>query len=76
VTANAGSFPIDETSIAASHAAYLSGHATVVSVCQAHLDRIAAYDRKGPCHAAANSETAESGKTTSCDCCEMRENAA
>jgi len=29
-------------------AAYLSGRASVVSVCQAHLDRIAAYDRKGP----------------------------
>jgi len=30
------------------HAAYLSGRATAVSVCQAHLDRIAAYDRSGP----------------------------
>src|SRR5271157_4360057 len=48
VKANATSFPIEETSIAALHAGYLSGRATAVSVCQAHLDRIAAYDRKGP----------------------------
>jgi amidase len=44
----AASFRIEETSIAALHAAYMSGRATAVSVCQAHLDRIAAYDRKGP----------------------------
>jgi hypothetical protein len=30
------------------HAAYVSGRATAVSVCQAHLDHIATYDRKGP----------------------------
>jgi amidase len=30
------------------HAAYLSGRTTALSVCQAHLDRIAEYDRKGP----------------------------
>jgi amidase len=48
VTANATSFPIEETSIAALHAGYLSGRATAVSVCQPHLDRIAEYDRKGP----------------------------
>ena len=48
MAANAASFSIEETSIAALHAAYLSGRATAVSVCQAHLDRIAAYDRKGP----------------------------
>jgi amidase len=48
VAANAASFPIEETSIAALQAAYLSGRATAMSVCQAHLDRIAAYDRKGP----------------------------
>jgi amidase len=45
---NAASFSIEETSIAALHAAYLSGRATAVSVCKAHLDRIAAYDRKSP----------------------------
>lgn len=44
----AASFRIEETSIAALHAGYVSGRATAVSVCQAHLDRIAAYDRKGP----------------------------
>src|SRR6266478_2215276 len=48
MAANAASFSIEETSIAALHAAYLSGRATAVSVCKAHLDRIAAYDRKGP----------------------------
>jgi amidase len=48
MSANTASFPIEETTIAALHAAYLSGRATAVSVCQAHLDRIAAYDRSGP----------------------------
>jgi hypothetical protein len=47
MSANTASFPIEETTIAALHAAYLSGRATAVSVCQAHLDRIAAYDRSG-----------------------------
>jgi amidase len=46
--ASAAPFPIEETTIAALHAAYMSGRSTAVSVCQAHLDRIAAYDRKGP----------------------------
>jgi len=48
MAASAPPFPIEETTIAALHAAYMSGGATAVSVCQAHLDRIAAYDRKGP----------------------------
>src|SRR5260370_34433049 len=48
MAANAASFPVEETSIAALHEAYLSGRATALSVCQAHLDRIAAYDRRGP----------------------------
>ena len=48
MAATAAPFPIEETTIAALHAAYVSGRATAVSVCQAHLDRIAAYDRKGP----------------------------
>ena len=47
MTASAAPLPIEETTIAALHAAYVSGRATAVSVCQAHLDRIAAYDRKG-----------------------------
>ncbi len=38
---SAASFPIDETAFAASHAAYLSGRATAMSVRQAHLGRIA-----------------------------------
>ena len=48
MAASAPPFPIEETTIAALHAAYVSDRATAVSVCQAHLDRIAAYDRKGP----------------------------
>jgi Asp-tRNA(Asn)/Glu-tRNA(Gln) amidotransferase A subunit family amidase len=48
MTANAASFPVEETSIAALHGAYLTGRATALSVCRAHLDRIAAYDRRGP----------------------------
>ena len=48
MAANAALFPIEEATIAALHAAYLGGRATAASVCQAHLDRIAAYDRKGP----------------------------
>jgi amidase len=45
---SAAPFPIEETTVAGLHAAYVSGGATAVSVCQAHLDRITAYDRKGP----------------------------
>jgi Asp-tRNA(Asn)/Glu-tRNA(Gln) amidotransferase A subunit family amidase len=41
-------FSIEETTIAALHAAYLAGETTAVAVCQAHLDRIARYDRRGP----------------------------
>lgn len=48
MSASAEPFRIEETTIAALHAAYVSGRATAVSVCQAHLDRITAYDRKGP----------------------------
>jgi len=48
MTVGAAPFPIEETTIAALHAAYASGRATAVSVCQAHLERIAAYDRRGP----------------------------
>ena len=40
--------PIEETTVAALHAAYLAGTATVRSVCEAHLARIDAYDRQGP----------------------------
>ena len=44
----AAPFRIEETSIADLHAAYRSGTVSVRAACQAHLDRIAAYDRKGP----------------------------
>ena len=39
---------VEEATIADLHAAYTSGRATVRSVVQAYLDRIAAYDKKGP----------------------------
>lgn len=41
-------FAVEEATIAEIHAAYRDGRATARSVTQAHLDRIAAYDRKGP----------------------------
>ena len=57
MTTSATSFPVEETSIDALHAAYLSGRATALSVCQAHLDRIAAYDRRGPALGLSSSTT-------------------
>src|SRR3977135_3474950 len=39
---------IEETTIAELHAAYLDGSVTARAVTQAYLDRIAAYDRRGP----------------------------
>ena len=44
----ASPFAIEEATIADIHAAYREGRATALGVTQAHLDRIAAYDRKGP----------------------------
>src|ERR1700712_2096391 len=41
-------FAVEEATIAAIHAAYRDGRATARSVTQAHLDRVVAYDRKGP----------------------------
>ena len=41
-------FKIEETSVADLLAAYRSGATSARAVCQAHLDRIEAYDRKGP----------------------------
>jgi Asp-tRNA(Asn)/Glu-tRNA(Gln) amidotransferase A subunit family amidase len=41
-------FPVEEASIAGLEAAYLSGRTTVHEVVQSHLDRIAAYDKRGP----------------------------
>jgi amidase len=48
LAASAAPFPIEETTIATLQAAYVSARVTAVSVCHAHLDRIAAFDRKGP----------------------------
>ncbi len=45
---SAQSFPIEETTIAEVHTAYIGQKTTAVEVVQAHLDRIAAYDRQGP----------------------------
>ena len=41
-------FSVEEISIADLQAAYLSGRTTVRAVTQAHLDRIEAYDKRGP----------------------------
>jgi TPR repeat protein len=41
-------FKVEETSIAEIHAAYLAGKTTARQVTQAFLDRIEAYDRRGP----------------------------
>jgi Asp-tRNA(Asn)/Glu-tRNA(Gln) amidotransferase A subunit family amidase len=41
-------FLVEETSIAELKAAYLSGRTSAHAVTQAHLDRIAAYDKRGP----------------------------
>ena len=42
------SFSVEETSIAALDAAYRSGRTTAHAVTQAHLNRIGAYDKRGP----------------------------
>jgi hypothetical protein len=39
---------VEETTIADLEAAYMSGSITARAVTQAHLDRIAAYDKRGP----------------------------
>lgn len=44
----AARFPVEEISIASLHAAYRAGAATAVEVVQASLDRIDAYDKRGP----------------------------
>ena len=40
--------PIEEITIAQLHAAYMEGKATAREVTEAYLDRIAAYDKRGP----------------------------
>ena len=41
-------FPVEETTIAQLHAAYLQRKVTVREVTQSYIDRIAAYDKRGP----------------------------
>jgi Asp-tRNA(Asn)/Glu-tRNA(Gln) amidotransferase A subunit family amidase len=48
LSAQNASFPVEETSIASLQAAYVAGRTTAHEVVQAHLDRIAAYDKRGP----------------------------
>ena len=47
-TVQGATFPIEEATIAQLHAAYLTGRTTAREVTQAYLDRIAAYDKRGP----------------------------
>lgn len=46
--AKAQAIPVEEITITKVHAAFLSREVTAVEVVQAHLDRIAAYDQRGP----------------------------
>src|SRR5262245_66697022 len=46
--AQTGPIAIEEATIADLEAAYLSGRTTARVVTQAHLDRIEAYDKRGP----------------------------
>ncbi|HTE43304.1 MAG TPA: amidase family protein [Steroidobacteraceae bacterium] len=48
VSTFASSFPVEELSIEQLHAAYKTGKVNAADVMQAHLDRIAAYDKQGP----------------------------
>jgi Asp-tRNA(Asn)/Glu-tRNA(Gln) amidotransferase A subunit family amidase len=48
LTAQEVPFPVEEASITGLKRAYLAGRTTARSVVQAHLDRIAAYDKRGP----------------------------
>jgi amidase len=41
-------FPVEETTIAQLHAAYLNGKVTAHEVTQAYIDRIVRYDKRGP----------------------------
>ena len=47
-TLEGATFPIDEATVAQLHAAYLAGQTTAREITQAYLDRIAAYDKRGP----------------------------
>ena len=41
-------FPVEETTFAQLHAAYLAGKTTAHAVTQAYIKRIVAYDKRGP----------------------------
>src|SRR5881397_634872 len=41
-------FPVEEITIAQLHAAYLEGKTTAREVTEAYLERMAAYDKRGP----------------------------
>jgi len=43
-----GTFRVEETTVRQLHAAYLAGKTTAHQVTQAYIDRIAAYDKRGP----------------------------
>src|SRR5439155_19418181 len=47
-TVEGATFPIEETTIAQLHDAYITGQTTAREVTQAYLDRIASYDKRGP----------------------------
>src|SRR6266568_2286668 len=47
-TVEGATFPIEETTIAQLHDAYIAGQTTAREVTQAYLDRIASYDKRGP----------------------------
>ncbi len=44
----ASTYPVEEATVESLHAAYRAGTTTAVEVVQAHLDRIAAFDKTGP----------------------------
>ena len=46
--AQTSTFSVEEATISDLQAAYLAGRTTTRAVIQAHLDRIAAYDKRGP----------------------------
>jgi len=45
---SAAPFPVEETTIRQIHAAYLAGETTARAITQAYIDRIVAYDKRGP----------------------------
>ena len=73
--APAQAFNIVETTIGDIHAAYKAGTLTVRQLVQMYLDRIAAYDKKGPainCHHLAQSHGTGRGRSARCGVQERR----